>query len=263
MRNSFQGRIVVLVCALGLVSGCTPDQRKTQLNEGYAALEAKQYDEAMSRAESFLSAHPTGPGTAEAHYLRGRAIEQRMKANPGAARADLQSARDAYIQALGKSPSPRLEPLIHSSLANVAYFQDDYTAALKEWGLAYDKLTSDEDKAWVLYRIALCHQRMGKFAEADKIFTTVEQQFSSTLPAQRAREKRGARGFSVQFATFLNAGTADAAVSTLRTQGVLAGKQTDPRARSVVMAGPYPTYQQAQSVRTAHLDKYPDAIILP
>lgn len=265
MRNSLRGRIVILFCATltVLVAGCAPDQKKAQLTEGYTALEAKQFDEAMQRADAFLSQHPTGPGSAEALYLRGRAFEQRVAANPNEARNNLQSARNAYIEALAQKPSPKLESFIHTSLGNVAYFQDDYSAALKEWSGVLDKLQDTEVKSWVLYRIALSQQRLGRFADADKVFTSVEQEFPGTLPAQRAKEKRGARNFSIQFATFLNAATADAGIAALRAQGVLATKQMDARTRSVVVAGPFATYQQAMAVRTAHLDKYPDAIILP
>lgn len=265
MRNSLQTGNVALVCMalMALAAGCAPDQRKTQLTEGYTALEANQFGEAMSRADAFLSQYPTGPGTAEALYLRGRAFEQRVAANPNEARSNLQSARTAYIEALAKNPSPKLASYIHTSLANVAYFQDDYPTALKEWSGAYDSIQDTEIKSWVLYRMALCQQRLGRFVEADKIFTAVEQQYGGTLPAQRAKEKKGARGFSIQFATFLNAATADSAIAALRSQGVLASKQVDPRSRSVVMAGPFATYQQALTVRNTHLDKYPDAIILP
>jgi tetratricopeptide (TPR) repeat protein len=254
-----------LLCTVlcGLVAGCAPDQRKATLTEGYAALDAREFDQAISRADAFLAQYPSVPGTAEALYLRGRALEQRVAANPTEARNNLQSARTAYIDALGQRPSPRLDSYIRTSLGNVAYFQDDYTTALSEWSRAYDALQDTEIKSWVLYRIGLSQQRLGRFDDADKVFTNVEQNFGGTLPAQRAREKRGARAFSIQFATFLNSATADSAIATLRAQGVLAARQTDSRARSVVMAGPYPTYQQALAVRSAHLDKFPDAMILP
>jgi tetratricopeptide (TPR) repeat protein len=244
-------------------AGCGPDKHKAELAEGFAALESQQFDAAMAKADAYLAKNPSGAGTAEALYLRGRGLEQRVKANPDEARSNLQSARNAYIEALGHSPSPQVETYIRTSLGNVAYFQDDYTTALKEWTAVYDKLSDPQIKSWVLYRIALSQQRLGRFADADRVFTQVEQQYPGTLPADRSREKRGARGFTVQFATFLNAATADSAIATLRAQGVLATKRADAQGRSVVMAGPVPTYQQALTIRAAHLSKYPDAIILP
>jgi tetratricopeptide (TPR) repeat protein len=268
MRYSLGLRIPILltvVCAglTLLAAGCAPDQRKAQLAEGYAALEANQFDEAMRQADAYLAKHPSGPGTAEALYLRGRGYEQRNKANLNEARTNLQAARAAYIEALSQQPSPQLELYIRTSLANVAYFQDDYATALKEWATVYPNHQDREIRMWVLYRIGLCQQRLGRFADADKTYTQVEQEYGGTLPAQRAKEKRGARGFMVQFATFLSSATADNAISTLRSQGVMAGKQTDSRGRSVVVAGPLPTFQQAMAIRAAHLDKYPDAMILP
>src|SRR5580765_489472 len=40
------------------------------LTEGYSALEAQQYNDAIAKADQFLSAQPHGPGSAEALYLK-------------------------------------------------------------------------------------------------------------------------------------------------------------------------------------------------
>lgn len=258
----FARAVLSLLLAAGAV-GCATDNSAQGLQQGYNALESNQYDQAISRANEYLTQHPVGPGSAEALYLRGRGYEQRVAANAKDAQANLQTARTAYIDALKRDPDTKLAGYIHTSLANVAYFQDDYPTALQEWSNVYESLTSDDVRAWVLYRIALCHQRLGHFAEADRVFATVEQKFGSSIPAVRAKEKRGARGFSVQLATFLSTTSADTVIGTLRTQGVLASRQVDAKGRSVVMVGPVPTYAQAQSVRNAQLSKFPDAIIIP
>ena len=139
-----------------------------------------------SRADAFLQKTPAGPGSAEALYLRGRAMEQKPAHSNAEAHANLQSAREAYIQALQRNPSPQLEAYIHSSLANVAYFQDDYSSTAGEWKIAYDKLSDPGIRSWVLYRIGLCDQRMGQFSDADKVFASVSENYPNTVPAQRA-----------------------------------------------------------------------------
>lgn len=253
-----------LLLMLCIVAGCADDSRaKAELREGYSSLEARQYDQAQSQAEAFLQHTPQGPGSAEALYLKGRALEQKSAANINQARADLQAAREAYLQALAHSPSPRLTAYIHTSLANVAYFQEDYPSAITEWSNAYDKLENSEVKAWVLYRLGLCYQRMGQFAQADENFVRVQQDFSGSVPAQRAKEHQGIRGFSVQLATFATIQPADAAIATLRREGVLANRQTDASGHSVVMVGPMPSYAQAQALKARYSARYPAAVVIP
>jgi TolA-binding protein len=261
MRNRLTDAIAVM--ALLLIAGCGDNSARQELTEGYSSLDAQQYDQAISQADAFLQHTPAGPGSAEALYLKGRALEQKPASSVSESRANLQSAREAYIDALQRNPSPQLEAYIHTSLANVAYSQDDYAVAATEWTIAYGKLDDPGIKSWVLYRIGLCRQRMGQFADADKVFTSVQENYPNTPAAQRSLEHQGVRGFSVQMATFATGSTADSAVLTLRSQGVLASKKLDNRGRSVVMVGPLPSYQQAESIKVRYASTYPNAIILP
>jgi len=134
---------------------------------------------------------------------------------------------------------------------------------VSEWTTAYDSLDDDNIKAWVLYRVGLCRQRMGQFSDADQVLAAVQERYPSTIPAQRAKEKMGARNFSVQLATFADGSTADAAIGALRKEGVAATRQPDPKGRAVVFAGPVQSYQQAVALKARFAGKYPDAIIVP
>ena len=140
---------------------------------------------------------------------------------------------------------------------------DDYAAAMREWAMAYDRLEDPDAKAWVLYRLGLCHQRSGSFQQADKLFAQVQQEYPNTIPAQRAHERQGARSFTVQLATYANRGTADAAVAALRREGVAPTQVLDPQGRTVVRVGPMSNYQQALTLKQRYAQRYPDAIILP
>jgi TolA-binding protein len=272
MRNTRKERRLVTFAPAGLLTlavlalwGCANDAAtKQNLNSGYTALEAKQYDEALSRADEHLRQHPTGAGSAEAFYLRGAALQQKSVSSDQAAQVNLQAARDAYQQALLHHPSATLESRIHAGLGNCAYFLNDYATAISEWTTAYDKLDDQTARAWVLYRVGVSRQRLGQFDLADQILAMVQQQYPNTVPAQRAREHQGARGFTVQLATFANPASADGAANTLRREGVLTTKQYDPTQKAtVVRAGPLPSYQQALSVKQRYAAQYPDALILP
>ncbi len=262
MRNGLAARMVVLF--LFVAGGCASDENtRKNLASGYQALEAREYDKALAAADHELSRSNSGPGSAEALYLRGRVFEQRIAGSPHDATTNLQSARAAYAEALTNSPSPKLETYIRTSLANVAYFQDDYASALREWSDVYEQLDDAAVKSWVLYRMGLCHQRLGNFEQADRSFAQVQQSYPNTLPAQRAREHEGARGFTVQFATYVHRATADGAMNALRADGLLPKATTDAQGRTVVRVGPYPSYRQAFSLKQKYADRYPDALVVP
>jgi tetratricopeptide (TPR) repeat protein len=262
-----QAAAVTAAClAVGwFAAGCaaTPEGQD-QLQQGYDDLERRQYDAAIGKADAFLASNTSGgAGSAEALYLRGRALEQKVAANPHESGQNLQSARSAYIDALKHDPSPQLEAHIRASLANVAYFQDDYQTALNQWGSAYDKLESPDSRAWVLYRIGLSHQRMGRFDEADKSFAAVQKQYPNTIPAQRAREHAGATGFFVQLGTFNSAAGADRATATIREQGMAPVRLTDTKGRHLLRVGPFRSYAQAQAIKRKFSGTYSDAMIIP
>jgi tetratricopeptide (TPR) repeat protein len=255
---------IVFFLSFCCVAGCDADQKtKSQLSTGYTALEARQYDAALAAADAQLARAPKGPGSAEALYLRGRALEQRVATSPHDARVGLQSARNAYAEALEHDPAPILEGYIRASLANVQYFQDDYASALREWSAAYRAIEDPSVKSWVLYRMGLCEQRLGQFEQADRTFAQVQKDFPNTVPAQRAREHQGARGFTVQLATFANATTAQQSIDALRRDGVVANASHDPHGRSVVRDGPMSSFYHDKTLKKSYADRYHYALILP
>jgi TolA-binding protein len=240
---------------------------RTVLTAGFTALDAQQYNDAIAKADQFLASQPHGPGSAEALYLKGRALEAKNAAGVTAdeAKANLQAAREAYIRALEQIPKQPLDAYIRTSLGNVCYFQDDYATAVSQLSTAYEVLPGNNPdlRGWALYRIGLSQQRLGQFAQADKTFQQVQQEFPNSVPAQRAREHQGARAFYVQLATFASAPSADRAVLDLKRKGVTATRETDAQGRSILRAGPIGSYQQAQFLKTRFTSEYPDALIVP
>jgi outer membrane protein assembly factor BamD (BamD/ComL family) len=238
------------------------------LTEAYAAFERKQFDAAYAGAERVLAGNPTGPGAAEAQYLRGRVLEERAaqassRGDITAAKTDLQAARDAYNAGLSANPARELQGRIQAGIANVAYFQEDYSTAIAQWTAAHEKLSEPQSKAWVLYRVGLSQQRFGQFAEADKTFAAVQQQHPNTEPARRAAAHQGARGFHVQLGVYSSPANADNALAGLRADGVIGMRLTDNAGRNVVRVGPMRTYEEAKSVRARLAAKHPDAMIIP
>jgi tetratricopeptide (TPR) repeat protein len=249
-----------------LAAGCAGDNAaRENLTSGFASLQSQQYEDAIGRADAQLAKTPHGNGTPEALYLRGRAIEQRAKSNPHAVAADLASARQTYVDALNLKPSAPLDAYIRTSLANVAYWQDDYATAMQQWSAAYGKLgeRSGECDPFILYRIGLCQQRLGQFDAADRTFATVIQRYPTTEAADRARQHSGFRSFAVQLATFASVQSADRATTELRKEGLTPTRLVDPRGGHVLRVGPANTYAAAQQLRQRFASKYPEAIIVP
>jgi tetratricopeptide (TPR) repeat protein len=265
MRNA--SYVLLAVVLTGCSTGVTPEGKR-QLQAGYLAAGQNDYNGAMAAADEFLRNQPPGsPGTAEALYLEGRGYEQRATSEEtagrqGEAKMDLQTARTMYVRALGVPSAPKVTALIHSGVANTAYFQDDFATAMNEWAVAYPQIIQDDARAWMLYRIGVCQQRLGRFDQADRSFAMVRQQYPRSLPAQRAMSHEGAKAFYVQVGAFSDAANADRIVASLQSQGYRAEKLGQP-GRLEVRVGPAYTYVDAKTLRMKLVTAYPGATIEP
>ncbi len=253
---------------LGMIAvGCAPKEGGAgpgaELTGGYRALESKQFDQAMATADAYLIRTPAGPGSAEALYLRGRALSERPAGSPMESQSNLTGARQAYNDALRLHPPQPLEAYIRTSLANAAYFQDDFAVAAEQWAIAYDQLQPEDLRAWVLYKLGRAQQRMGRFESADRTFTQVRQAFAGTQQDGLAKEAAGARQFVVQLATFSSEAGARRAADAVRKMGVAAMIEGNANRQSVLRVGPVGTYEQAKGLAARFAGDYPDAIIIP
>ncbi len=251
-----------------MLSGCASDQAVNEkLNDAYKQLESPRPDYAMmmEAADGYLTAQPNGKGTAEALYLRGRAFEEKSRQDSPSPEQDLTQANIAYTQAMGRSPKPGLEGLIHTGIGNVLYFQNRFAPAINELTAGFEKLERDNDKAWALYRIGLCQQRMGQWEFADRTFSSVQQQFAGTDQSTRAAQHLGARAFWVQVGAFAGAAQADATVTELKKLGLTGSKFADPSRPGVqlVRVGPIANYDAALAVKQRVWAKYQGAMIVP
>jgi outer membrane protein assembly factor BamD (BamD/ComL family) len=266
LTRSLQPVIVAAVLLAGLVvaPGCASHKaERADLTAVDQSIQRKQFDQAVQQADAFLAKNPTGAGAPEALYLRGLALEQKVAPSPQESRANLQAARASYIEALSRRPHDELETRIRAALGNVAYFQDDYQTAISQFAVAVPKLEQNDTRAWSLYRMGLCQQRLGQFQQADQTFTMVQKQHPNTEPARRAKEHEGARAFYVQLVTFKTVASADKAAAALKREGVEPVRATSAQGYQQIRVGPVNSYAQAQSLKSRFADRYPDAIIIP
>jgi tetratricopeptide (TPR) repeat protein len=262
------GVSVVMAALLGfaalMLGGCASTGDVQQLDAGFAALGQKQYDKAIALADAYLAQNATGGAAAEAKYLRGRAIYARPKADGVAAARDMGEARMLYLQALGLSPSSNLDGLLHADIANIAYHQDNFVVAEREWLAAYEKLDDANVKAVVYYQVARSRQRMTppNWAGADQVYDLVIANWPNTDLARTAAEKKGYHEFWVQVAAYTRPADADVALAALQRAGHPAIRKPTPQAH-IVLVGPLPNYTAAKAKRDQLLGTYRDAFIKP
>ena len=250
-----------------LLPGCMDGGSRQILNRAYTELDAKQYDQADTDADEFLRAHPTGSGVAEAYYLRGRvdegrAMDNQLSPTPADKRKYLDSAKDEYERGLQSLAPAGVKALLHTGVANVNYYEEDYAAALREWQTSLPNLQSDDTKAWVLYHIGRCHQRLGQFSKADETFKQVQRDYPGSQAALRSAARMGAEAFYVEVGAFPNVSNAESAADDLRKKGYAASRTID-AGRQIVRVGPIPTYPEVKTLQSRLRSQYPGAIISP
>lgn len=258
------GRWAAAAIVAWTLAGCAADNSARLLAEGWQQLQANQPERAQATAENVLSELPPGSTrAAEALYLKGRALEVRTAATPAEQRVHLTNAQAAYTAALTKNPKSALEGRIHAGLGNVSYWLDDYPGAWRRWATAYDLTEDVPSKAYMLYRIGLCQQRLGRFPDADRTFAAVQREFPGTDAAQRARQKQGIRTFAVQVATFASPQSAENAMNTLRREGFVPNRASNGAGQTVVSVSPFADYQQAKVAKERLAGLFPDALVIP
>lgn len=261
-RNWRWSGLAVLLCLVG-AGGCAAPAGGS-METARHAFDRRDFPEAVRQTEGYLRAggHDDAQAAA-ALYLQGRAYEEMPAADEAEAARHLAAARRAYVQALQLDPPSSLAGRIRTGVANVAYFQEDYTTAAQQWTAAYRQTDLEDQKPWILYRIGLANQRLGRFDEADRIFAEVQQQYPSTEPARRAREHQGHRAFHVQVGVFTQPTLATRLIEELRRGGFTATQTLDNQGRHVVLVGPSPTWAQARKLQDRLRAYYPDALIVP
>ena len=251
----------VLMGLVLAVAGCDSGGSMQRLGAGYAALEQKQYETAVASADAVLR---QSPGSAEALYLKGRGVYGRTKSDQARATADINEARALYQRALASSPSPQLQGLIYADLANLAYQQEQYAVAETQWTQAHNLIERSDVRGVILFQIARCRQRLGKWADADKVYAQIGQSYPNTDLARQAAEKVGFTGFWVQVGAYSRQADADKVIAGLggyRNQGLSIVRKPH-NGHFLVMVGPK-DYRGAKVLREQLAGTYKDAFLRP
>jgi hypothetical protein len=111
--------------------------------------------------------------------------------------------------------------------------------------------------------MGVCQQRMSRFTEADTTYQAVQARYPGSEMAKRAKAHQGVRDFYLQLATYNTPASADKAMEGLTNSGMNLSKRNGDAGRTVMMAGPYSSFDAAKEVRGRISAQFPDAIIIP
>jgi tetratricopeptide (TPR) repeat protein len=240
-----------------------PLQPPASLIAANQALATQQPDVAIADAQGYLRSQPSGPYAAQAWYMEGRGYYMKVASSPGESQNNLLQARTCYLEALQKNPDPALEGDIRAEYANVAFFQDDFAETIQQASAAMPLEKTPQTNAFLLLRIGMSEQRLGRFTDADQTFRQVMQRYPGTPIAESAREHEGQNNFYVQLATYTDKKLADQALASLRSGGVIISQRTDSKGNTIIDAGPYSTYADAKKVKDQLQANFPLALIVP
>ena len=261
MRKGLR-RVAVGVSFFALF-GCVA-RPSAELVRAQQQMTARDYTGTLTSADAAIAKDPAGPNTAKAYYLKGQAIEKLSSNTPAEAKDKLQQARTAYIAALKADGSHGpLEGIIRASLANVSYWQEDYTTAAQQGLAAAPLLVDPTDAAWTLYRAGLSQQRLGQFSAADKSFALAIARGPGTDPAIRAQSHKGIRGFNVRI-LFDGEASAVAATKDFAQRRLLVVRKNKTQGAEVeLLVGNFGNYAAALTTRQQLLNLYPNAVVVP
>lgn len=245
-----------------LLFACTGNpQSRQDLDAAKQSLDSQQYDQSIRDADAVLHSSDS-PAYAEAWYIRGYAIEKRPKPDNTSAQHDLSMAADSYNHGLTCDPRPTLAARLHAQLGNVAYYQQDYSTAVRELTLAFGLVDPSDGKDLVLYHIGIGQQRLGRFEDADRTFARLQQDYPGSPYAIRARDHQGIRGFYVRLGIYSQSGDINKAAGAISAAGSVP-LQSSNKGLTIIRTADVPSFAQAEELRSRLAGQYPDAQVMP
>jgi tetratricopeptide (TPR) repeat protein len=253
--------MAMLLGVAAVMDGCTATvaDRKA-LAAGYTDYQARKFDEAEAAANGYLAKYPSADNADEALYLRG--LARLGRGDKGGAAQDLRAA-------IARSRRKDLQAKAHRALGDIAFDGTQWAEAQKEYATALTSGAGGTEAGYVNYRLGAALQAQGRWDEA-KPYLEKAAVGGDAAVAERAREREGARYFTLQFGSFREAGNANALVREVNGANVLSGQQAgvfpeahDGQTLYAVRAGGYATWAAADGARAKVLGKYPLVTVYP
>lgn len=260
-------RLLTLALAALLPAGCAQRISESQqrfLDEGRAAYDKEQYNQAVERLTVFLSQVREGPEVAQALYLRG--ASQARAGRRAEALSDLNAA-------VGRPDADADTQWRAYVVIGTIYFEDGrWEPARQAYSAAAARMTSEPPKQLVLFRMGVCYERVGRWADARRTFADLVAQFPKTGPTpnvSEAAERRvelGADCFAVQCGAFSQEQNAQNKATELGRRGFAPYIRKEPRGSGtvyVVLVGRFSDYNDAMRQLASVRQFVADAVLWP
>jgi tetratricopeptide (TPR) repeat protein len=258
MRRRQTPGILATLVPLLLAAGCQPQPQTSGeqlLRAADASYRQGDYQETVRQAGAFITQHGGAEAIGEAHYLRGLAYA-RLR--------DRTRAKLDFEQALNRARRSDLRPLARVSLGNLYFENWQLAQAARLYEQTVAGLPDQPPKAEVLYRLGLCHARLGNWERARGYFSRALHLFADSDVAPAARRYVAASGFTVQCGAFADWQNARRQVEMLKQQGLAAEQRMDTHGvYHLVQVGRYRTYEDARAALARVRGYVADAIIVP
>lgn len=239
-------RLVWVVGLLAALVGCDAkpltSEGQALLDEGIAAYDAEDYDQARERLDVFMAAHGDRRGADEAYYYRGLAHYE--MGHPERAKID-------FATAIDRSSRSDLKALARLALGVIAYDQGEDAAAEEHLRRSLKDLPEDQppsDRA--MYYLGASLQRQSRWSEADVYFNRLIWTFPASAQVSEAKRRVHGRHWTIQVGAFSDLDNAERLVANLKGEGhpaFLWPKHTGGRLRYFVRIGRWGSYQRAAS----------------
>jgi tetratricopeptide (TPR) repeat protein len=252
----------LLAALVGCESKPLTPEGQALLDEGIAAYDAEDYDQARDRLDVFMAAHGDRRGADEAFYYRGLAHYQ--MGHPERAKVD-------FATAIDRSSRSDLKALARLALGVIAYDQGDAPAAerhLRRSLKGLDESQPPTDRA--MYYLGASLQRQNRWEEADVYFNRLIWTFPDSPQTPEAKRRVHGRHWTIQVGAFTDLTNAEQLVEKLKADGhpaFLWPKHVDRRLHYFVRIGRWRSYSRAASqlaeIKVLHEGAFLTVVPLP
>jgi tetratricopeptide (TPR) repeat protein len=235
--------VAVLSVVLGGCAGHLTKQQQMWLAQGQACYERNDYTRAIQHLTRFLSEVNEGPEVPQALYIRGMSNAQaghRQQAYTDLRRcAALQSDSDVAWRT-------------YFVLGTLHFEDQQWSLAAESLRAATERMAAEPPQDLALFRLALCHERTGRWPAALRVHAELVRTFNSGtfVTAARRRLALGADHFAVQCGAFRQKSNAVNLVAELGRKALDARIFEETRGRTamyVVLVGRYAGYDDARA----------------
>ena len=261
MQDAPFRRLAFIVSFGLLTAGCTslPESQRQSLRRASSHYLQGNTTSAIAQLDGIIASYPNAAEIGEAYYIRGLCRAQTGQAA---------SAKSDFQQAIRAGGHKDLTARATASLAAIAYSQKDWSTAVRLYDQALPDLPDSPPKDKMLYYAGLAMRRDGRWNKAQQQFSLIVHKFSNRPIAAAARRQAAWKHqfFSIQLGAFSNTPRAGRQVETFRAQGLDAFQEHQLRngiGLWVVMAGRYPTYEEASKALNRVRRIQADAYLIP